>query len=196
MWIHIPPIHLKWQSSPPQLTWSNIPYHIESHVNTHPSGSAFLDHFNTHNLIYNLIISLLPLKISSFIRLLCQQMAQDSCLLPPLSLLSAGTIATVAVAATTAPVIFSITATTAAYFPVAGTAAFMFPSPPPMFPPPPLPLPLCSRCWLATICFRCHHLTKIASLQVVWCQRRRVEADTMVKLVRSKRSILDNISLF
>ena len=78
------------------------------------------------------------------------------CLLTPLPLLSAGTIAAVAIAATAAPVISAITATTAAYFSAAGTAASMFPSPPPMFVPPPLPLPLFLLLMHHHLCFQPH----------------------------------------
>ncbi len=78
-------IHLRWQSSPPQFTGLNVPYNVESYVNTHLSVLEVLDQFYTHNLIINLIISLLHLKISSFICLLCQQMAQDTLYTKPYS---------------------------------------------------------------------------------------------------------------
>ena len=75
-------IHLRWRSSPPQFTRSNVLHHVESYVNTHPIRSTFLDHFQISVMLtislLNLIISLLNHKISSFIHIICQQTAQEN----------------------------------------------------------------------------------------------------------------------
>ncbi len=69
------------------VTRLNVPYHLESYVNTHPLQLAFLDHFQISVTLIiswlNSIVSLLHHMISSFICFLRQQTAQDTLYIKP-----------------------------------------------------------------------------------------------------------------